>query len=110
MFARYPLVRNFSACSTRRGVAASPSRAGSSPSCASRALIRSCILLLYISGAARVFGQAEQPADALYAHREDLPSARRAADLWRVALDTEPRNFDAAWKLARANYWLGGHA
>jgi tetratricopeptide (TPR) repeat protein len=25
-------------------------------------------------------------------------------------LAADPRNFDAAWKLARADYWLGGHA
>ena len=25
-------------------------------------------------------------------------------------LATDARNFDAAWKLARADYWLGGHA
>ena len=30
--------------------------------------------------------------------------------MWSSALTGDPRNFDAAWKLARANYWLGGHA
>ena len=30
--------------------------------------------------------------------------------MWTSALAGDPRNFDAAWKLARANYWLGGHA
>jgi tetratricopeptide (TPR) repeat protein len=25
-------------------------------------------------------------------------------------LASDPRSFDAAWKLARADYWLGGHA
>ena len=48
--------------------------------------------------------------DALYRDRPHLPSARRAADLWRAELARNPRAFDAAWKLARADYWLGGHA
>jgi hypothetical protein len=47
--------------------------------------------------------------DQLYAKRTDLSSARQAADLWRTALRDNPQDFDAAWKLARANYWLGGH-
>jgi hypothetical protein len=30
--------------------------------------------------------------------------------LWRAELARDPQAFDAAWKLARADYWLGGHA
>ncbi len=50
-----------------------------------------------------------QVADALYADRANLASARKAADLWKADLATNPRNFEAAWKLARADYWIGGH-
>jgi hypothetical protein len=50
-----------------------------------------------------------QQADVLYVDRENLASARRAADLWAVELQHDPSAFDAAWKLARACYWLGGH-
>jgi tetratricopeptide (TPR) repeat protein len=39
-----------------------------------------------------------------------VPSARRAADAWREQLARDPRSFEAAWKLSRACYWLGGHA
>jgi hypothetical protein len=88
-------------------VSSSPSRAGSSPISASSFLIRSCILLFYIcasSGAARA-----QSPDALYADRANLASAKRAADLWRADLARDPQAFEAAWKLARADYWLGGH-
>jgi hypothetical protein len=53
---------------------------------------------------------AAQSADALYADRANLASARRAADMWAAALAANPHDFDAAWKLARADYWLGGHA
>jgi tetratricopeptide (TPR) repeat protein len=49
-------------------------------------------------------------ADSLYANRADLASAKKAAELWQAALSREPGNFEAAWKLARACYWLGGHA
>ena len=51
-----------------------------------------------------------QTADAAYADRASLASARRAADLWSATLASDPGSFDAAWKLARADYWLGGHA
>jgi tetratricopeptide (TPR) repeat protein len=53
---------------------------------------------------------AAQSADQLYADRANLASARRAAAVWSGMLAADARDFDAAWKLARADYWLGGHA
>ncbi len=47
--------------------------------------------------------------DALYHDRENLASARRAAEIWMTRLVQNPRGFEAAWKLARARYWLGTH-
>jgi tetratricopeptide (TPR) repeat protein len=64
------------------------------------------MLLLYISAPA---AQSSDP-DHLYADRANLASARQAANLWNQALSANPHDFDAAWKLARADYWLGGHA
>lgn len=61
-------------------------------------------LLLPVAAAA-----AEEEDDRLYARRADLASARRAAELWAARLAKDPDDFDAAWKLARADYWLGGH-
>jgi tetratricopeptide (TPR) repeat protein len=49
-------------------------------------------------------------ADALYADRANLASARRAAELWNAELARDPNQFNAAWKLSRADYWLGRHA
>jgi tetratricopeptide (TPR) repeat protein len=48
-------------------------------------------------------------ADALYAKREDPASARRAAEIWAAAVARDPRNYEAAWKLARVRCWLGDH-
>lgn len=48
--------------------------------------------------------------DALYARRDDIGSARRAADIWAQRMEGNGGDFEAAWKLARARYWLGGHA
>ena len=48
--------------------------------------------------------------DALYASREDLAKARQAAAIWADRLQKDPKDFASAWKLARARYWLGGHA
>jgi len=53
---------------------------------------------------------AREDPDALYAQRENLESARRAAEIWDAALQQDPSDFEAAWKLARARYWLGGRA
>ena len=103
MSALYPLVRNLYAFSTRFGVSRSPSREGSSPRSFSSFVIASCILPFYISAL------GAQSADAWYADRANLASARRAADAWSSALAGDPRSFDAAWKLARVHYWLGGH-
>src|SRR5207237_470671 len=137
MSASYPLVRNRSARSTRTGVRASPSRSGFSPSSISRRLIRSCTLVFYIAAfAAHVFARqgvstssqsgngdlsavaqsadlsavaqsAKADPDALYRDRENLVSARQAADIWSARLAANPRDFDSAWKLSRAEYWLG---
>ena len=53
--------------------------------------------------------QLDNP-DQLYAQRDDLASARAAEKIWAERLAQNPKDFDAAWKLARARYWLGGHA
>jgi tetratricopeptide (TPR) repeat protein len=54
---------------------------------------------------------AQAPAtspDELYAQREQPGRARQAADIWKARLAANGRDFEAAWKLARAMYWLGG--
>lgn len=45
--------------------------------------------------------------DALYRDRATLSSATRAADLWAERLAAQAGDVEAAWKLARARYWLG---
>lgn len=73
----------------------------------------SCILVFYLAVHAAL-GTPQPPAaadaDALYARRADLASARQAADIWQARVQQNPRDFESAWKLARARYWLGGHA
>jgi hypothetical protein len=72
----------------------------------------SCILVFYLAAhTASAF--ARQPAadpDALYAQRAEIASARQAAEIWRARLAQNAADFESAWKLARAQYWLGGHA
>jgi len=67
-----------------------------------------CIICA-ISSAARSPVVAQEDPDSLYANRTDLHSARRAAELWTVALSRNPKDYQSAWKLAQADYWLGGH-
>jgi tetratricopeptide (TPR) repeat protein len=55
---------------------------------------------------------AQEPArnpDELYDGRAHLPSALEAAAIWEARLTANPKDFEAAWKLARACYWLGDH-
>jgi hypothetical protein len=66
------------------------------------------MLTLYIS--LSVGAVQAQNADDLYADREHLASARQAAEIWAANLARDAKNFEAAWKLARVSYWLGGHA
>jgi cytochrome c-type biogenesis protein CcmH/NrfG len=86
----------------------------------------SCILVLYLAlctagtslsreasagtGAGDQAGAAAGDPDALYARRDDLASAHQAAAVWESRLKQNPKDFESAWKLARALYWLGGHA
>jgi tetratricopeptide (TPR) repeat protein len=71
----------------------------------------SCILVLYMLLSAIPAGVAAQTGDpdALYRERQDLTRAREAAAIWDARLKADARDFESAWKLARALYWLGGH-
>jgi tetratricopeptide (TPR) repeat protein len=70
----------------------------------------SCIFVLYIAVSGVLGQQATDDPDRLYARRDDLTSARRAAAIWGDRSTKDPNDFESAWKLARALYWLGGHA
>ena len=68
---------------------------------------------MYIAGftlfAARALLAQDDP-DALYRDRSNSASAVRAADIWNKRLAANPSDFESAWKLARAQYWLGTNA
>lgn len=49
---------------------------------------------------------ADDP-DLLYKDRENLASARRATELWEARLQANPRDFESAYRLSQARYWLG---
>jgi hypothetical protein len=77
----------------------------------------SCILVLYlllvggsVPSAVGTDQATQSDPDALYAAREDLSKARAAAAIWADRLERNPKDFEAAWKLSRARYWLGGRA
>ena len=67
---------------------------------------------MYIAGFA-LFGAAaharaaQDDPDALYRDRSNSASAVRAAEIWANRVATTASDFEAAWKLARAQYWLG---
>jgi hypothetical protein len=46
-------------------------------------------------------------ADSLYAKRENVTFAQQAAAIWQSRLQKNPNDFESAWKLARATYWIG---
>ena len=49
---------------------------------------------------------ADDP-DALYKDRENLASARKATEIWEARLKANARDFESAYKLSKARYWLG---
>src|ERR1041384_6878180 len=111
MSAAYPLVRNVSALDTRCGVLTSPSRSASSPRLTRSCRMRASIAVFYIAAlaASAVPAQAQADPDALYRERTSLAKARDATMIWSERLAKSPKDFESAWKLARATYWLGGH-
>ena len=58
----------------------------------------------------RIAQQSTSDPDALYHRRDDLASARQAADIWQTRVKQNSKDFESAWKAARARYWLGSHA
>jgi tetratricopeptide (TPR) repeat protein len=66
-------------------------------------------LLLRALPVPSVAAQTPDP-DALYKQREQLASAQQAEGIWAERLAKDPKDFESAWKLARARYWLGTHA
>jgi tetratricopeptide (TPR) repeat protein len=49
-------------------------------------------------------------ADALYRQRKDLSNVRRGIIALRQAMIRDSGNYEAAWKLARLDYFLGSHS
>ena len=61
------------------------------------------------SGVSRVQAGDQDP-EALYRQRDTIASAQRAEQIWADRLAKDAKDFESAWKLARARYWLGTHA
>ena len=62
-------------------------------------------LALLVATAALTAAQADP--DALYRERENISRARDAATIWQGRVTANGADFESAWKLARAAYWLG---
>ena len=70
----------------------------------------SCIWVFYLLLSAERIGHrwtTTDDPDALYAKRQDIASAQQAAKIWQSRLQKNPNDFESAWKLARATYWIG---
>ena len=67
------------------------------------------VAVLLLCAPLRAQDTARDP-DRLYGDREHLQSAMDAAAIWESRLKSNPKDFESAWKLSRACYWLGGHA
>src|SRR6266487_3112611 len=62
------------------------------------------------SGDKKAAAESIAEADRNYAQRDDLSRIRSAVTLLRQAQTVDYGNFEAAWKLARADYYLGSHS
>ncbi len=49
---------------------------------------------------------ADDP-DALYKDRDNLASAKQATEIWAARLASNPEDFESAYRLSQARYWLG---
>lgn len=84
----------------------------------------SCIVVLYLlvfsaplTAAGRQATSTGTPSqnesanpDVLYAKRENVVLAEQAAAIWQSRLRKNPNDFESAWKLSRASYWIGTQA
>src|SRR6266446_143629 len=61
------------------------------------------------SGDERIAAAKIAEAEPLYNGREDLSKVRQAVALLREARTADYGSFEAYWKLARADYYLGEH-
>ena len=66
------------------------------------------VAVLLLCAPLRAQETARDP-DRLYADREHMQSAMDSAAIWESRLKSNPKDFESAWKLSRACYWLGGH-
>jgi tetratricopeptide (TPR) repeat protein len=58
---------------------------------------------------AKIAADRVAEADGLWEGREDLTRARTAVAALRHARTADPGNYEAAWKLARASFYVGDH-
>ena len=70
-------------------------------------LLAAVLLLIGQVSAAAPAAQASDDPDRLYAEREDITKALAAANIWERRLAANAGDFESAWKLARASYWIG---
>ena len=70
---------------------------------------RRLIALGVLTSAVSVVVGAQADPDALYRQRATIARAQEAAAIWESRLQTNAADFESAWKLARATYWLGEH-
>jgi Tfp pilus assembly protein PilF len=59
----------------------------------------------HLQSAATYISQADQ----FYSQREDLTRLQQGVVLLRQAITADPSNYDAAWRLAKFNYYLATH-
>jgi hypothetical protein len=62
------------------------------------------------AGPAKTTAERISEADAFYAQRKDLANVRRGIIALREARTRDSGNYEAAWKLARLDYFLGSHS
>jgi len=65
------------------------------------------VCLTGLAAPARAQTPSGTDPDGLYGDREHPASAVAAERLWTERFAADPKDFESAWKLARARYWLG---
>jgi hypothetical protein len=72
-------------------------------------MVRSSTLLFFALLVATSSIVAQTDPDALYRERANVDRAREAVGIWEARLKADTRDFESAWKISRATYWIGKH-
>ncbi|MEW6456995.1 MAG: tetratricopeptide repeat protein [Acidobacteriota bacterium] len=69
-----------------------------------------CLFCISVISFSQDVGKIMTEADNLFSMREELNKAKEAASIYEKIIKSDPKNFEAHWKLAKTIYYIGNHS